>query len=406
MNRWGWGNFAAVAALCAASYGLHEWRGGYSSSFLFHGTAVLLFVAFVSMTFGMRRIRAERQLRQSRYFAGDDALVAVTVRRSGPLPAGWMIVTDVWTDGRSEYRHSRLIFPGFRSVLRFRYKLNKLARGRYRFLRVEVDAGDWMGLLRKRVVVPLETEFAVYPKPLSIAIAPRGARAESGKTVTAAKPGHDTVSVVSGVRPYMAGDPRHRIHWKATARTGSLQTKSTDPVESDKIAVMLDGSRSGFGGKDGGALFEASVRAAAGLLEWSVKQGASVSLHSGSAHPLSLPLARRADLLDAFDLLSRAQADGNISGADMLLRESSGWPNDCAVVFVTGALDEGLVRAARILRTARRTLTVWLMQTDAPLSDKERYWLNELETSGCRVAVLRSPRSHAFSPGGAEDVIA
>lgn len=406
MRRWGWGNFAAVAALCAASFGLYEWRGGYSSSFLFHGTAVLLGIAFFSMLFGMRRIRAERQLPQSRFFAGEDAHVVITVRRGGPIPSGWMIVSDVWTDGRSEYRHSRLLLPGFRSVLRFRYKLNKLARGRYRFVRVEVDAGDWMGLLRKRVIVPLEAELAVYPKPLSLAWNRRGVSAESGKSIVDSKLANEPASIVTGVRPYTAGDPLQRIHWKATARTGLLQTKSADPFESDKIAVMLDGSRDGFAGQDGEARFESGVRAAAGLLEWAAKRGAAASLHTGSDQPFSLPFARRSDLADALELLSRVRADGDVSGADMLLRESAGWPIDCSVVFVTGCFDEGLVRAAAILRSGRRALTVWFVQTDSPLADKERYWMQQLESSGCRVAVLHSPRSHLHSPGGAEDVIA
>ncbi|TMV44445.1 DUF58 domain-containing protein [Paenibacillus mesophilus] len=405
MRGWGWGNFAAVAALSAASFGLHEWRGGYSSSFLFHGTALLLGIAFFSMCFGIRRIRAERQLPQSRFFAGEDAHVIVTIRRSGPIPSGWMIVSDVWTDGRSEYRHSRLLFPGFRSVLRFRYKLNKLARGRYRFIRVEVDAGDWMGLLRKRVIVPLEAELAVYPKPLSLVWNRRGVSAESGKLIVAARLANEPASVVTGVRPYTAGDPLQRIHWKATARTGLLQTKSADPFESDKIAVMLDGSRGGFSGQDGDARFEAGVRAAAGLLEWTAKRGTAASLHTGSDRP-SLPLARRSDMADALELLSRARADGDVSGADMLLRESAGWPNDCSVVLVTGCFDEALLRAAVILRSGRRSLTVWFVQTDSPLADKQRYWMQQLESSGCRVDVLHSPRPHLYSPGGAEDVTA
>lgn len=403
---WSWGNFAAVAVLCAGSFGLSEWRGGYSSSFLFYGTAILLGVAFVSLRFGLRRVQAERHLPQNRYFAGDDAGVVVTVRRSGPIPSGWMIVTDVWTDGLTEYRHSRLLFPGFRTVLRFRYRLNKLARGKYRFLRLEVDAGDWIGLLRKRIVVPAEAGFSVYPKPLTLLIQARGPSADSGQTAMSARFETRSTPIVAAIRDYAAGDPLQRVHWKATARTGALKTKVTDPYENERLAVVLDGSRTGFTGPDGDALFEAGVRAAAGLLEWTVRQGACACLHAGGAAAQSLPFARRHSLVEAYELLSEVRADGDVPGADVLLRESAGWPGDCTVVFVTARLDEALVRTARLMRSVRRPLTVWLVQNETPLAEPQRQWLNELEAFGCRCAVIRSPRMLTYEPGGAEDVIA
>lgn len=405
-SRWSYGNFAAVALLCAASFGLHEWRGGHSSSFLFYGTAALLCFALVSLVVGMRGVRAERAIAQSRFFAGDDAFVAVTVLRRSSLPSGWIVVTDIWTDGRAEYSYSRLLFPGVRSAIRFRYKLNKLARGRYRFVRIEVDSGDWMGLLRKKVVIDAETEFSVYPKPLTVSVAPRGALSEAGTAIAPRPSDVNGSPIVAGIRPHAAGDPLQRIHWKATARTGALQTKVTEPLESDYVAVVLDGSRGSYAGNNGDALFEACVRAAAALLEWTVRQRAFASLHAGGEQPLALPIARRTDYTAALELLSRARADGVMAAADSLLRESAGWPYSCTIVLVTAAVDESIVRAARILRSGRRQLTIWLVQSESVVSGQHRQWIKELASFGCRVDLLKPPRAHSYSPGGAEDVIA
>lgn len=406
-RRWSFGSFIAVAAICAGSYGLSEWRGGYSASFLSWGMAVLLGMALLS-GLGMRRIRAERMLSQYRFFAGDDAHVILDVRRGGPVPSGWMIVSDVWTDGLREYRHSRLLFPGFRSEIRLRYKLKHLARGHYRFVRIEVDAGDWLGLLRKNVTLPVETEFAVYPKPLSLNPAAQGETSESGNPALRRRPDHRSSPIVTSVRAYTPGDPLQRIHWKATARSGLLQTKVTEPLESERLAVVLDVSRNGFIGTSGESLFETAVRAVAGLLEWTVKEGALASVYAGSAPTLSLPPARRFDLLDVYELLSRARLDDNGSGADMLLRESAGWAGGSSVVIVTSVADESLARAARILRTSRLKLMVWLVRFDAPMPERQRRLIEELEASGCRVRLLRAPRTHADAAqaGGAEDVIA
>ncbi|MEF3304726.1 DUF58 domain-containing protein [Paenibacillus sp. GYB003] len=407
-GRCGWGNFAAVAILCAGAYGLSEWRGGYSASFLFYGTAVLLAVSLGQAAFGMRRIEARRSLSQYRFFAGDDAHVIVDVSRSGPLPSGWMIVTDVWTDGGGEFRHSRMVLPGFRTAVRFRYKLSGLARGRYRFERFEIDSGDWFGLIRKKATVLAETEFVVYPKPLSLAIAPSGEADEAGRTALPPYAAREFAPLVASVRDYAAGDPLQRIHWKATARSGSFKTKEAEPLESARLAVVLDPSPGGFAGRDGDALYEAAVRAVAGLLEWTVGEGALASVHAGSAQELTLPPARRYDLLDVYELLSRARMGGAESGADLLLRESAAWPRGCTVVFVTRALDESLVRAANLLRAGRRRLAVWLVRPGAAaaLGERERRLLEELERAGGQVAMLRAPAGPVYGAGGAEDVIA
>ncbi|RKN71190.1 DUF58 domain-containing protein [Paenibacillus ginsengarvi] len=405
-RRSGWGNFIVVAVLCAGCYGLAEWRGGYSAFFLFYGTAVMLAAAVVLLGFGTRRLQAERLLSEYRFFAGDDAHVRVYISRSLPVPFGWMIVSDVWTDGTAEYRHSRLLFPGFKRDIRFRYKLNRVARGRYRFVRLEVDAGDFLGLLRKRVTLAAETEFAVYPKPLALHFYAFGGEPDSDHAASVFRLEARLTPLVTSVRDYAPGDPLHRIHWKATARTGSLQTKMSDPAEAQRLAILLDPSHPGYAGGEGAALFEASVRAVAALLEWTVKEGAYASLHAGGDQ--SLPYARRYDLLDAYELLSGARSSGSVSGADMLLREATGGPGGCAVVFVTAALDERLAHAARTLTAGRRRLTVWLMclSRETALSEHQRRLIGELENSGGRVVLLRAPKASLADEGGAEDVIA
>jgi uncharacterized protein (DUF58 family) len=46
--------------------------------------------------------------------------------------------------------------------------------------------------------------------------------------------------VFAGVRPYLPGDPPRRIHWKATARTGSPRSKRYDAVIEREVLVAVD----------------------------------------------------------------------------------------------------------------------------------------------------------------------
>jgi len=45
---------------------------------------------------------------------------------------------------------------------------------------------------------------------------------------------------ISGVRPYEQGDALNRVHWHATARTGTLQSKIYDPSSISGATLLLD----------------------------------------------------------------------------------------------------------------------------------------------------------------------
>ncbi|MDF2724276.1 MAG: hypothetical protein K0Q59_3951 [Paenibacillus sp.] len=399
MSRWSCGGFVAVACICAASLALYEWRGGESTAFLFYGTASLLGLTLVACL-GLRGLKAERMRMQPAMFAGEDLVVDIEIVRPSRIPSGWIVATDVWTDGRAEYRHSRLLFPGFHASLRFRYKLNRLPRGYCRFVQIEVEAGDWMGLVRNKSVFAASAEIAVCPKPL--ALDDYGVMSDTGRAVTgfpdAATP------VLTGVRPYVAGDPLPRIHWKASAKTGVWQTKQTDPLQSEQVAIMLDNAAGAYAGPGGEARFEACVRAAAGLMVRSFRQNSFSGLYMGSGFSVT-----RADIAAARHVLCSAQADGAEPAADLLLRSMAQWPPGCTVAIVTAHIDEALIRVARIMRSASKQLAVWFVadrHNGGAGDDRDRYWARQLETCGCRMTVIQTPAGRVGGSGGAEDVIA
>src|SRR5205085_11404042 len=51
---------------------------------------------------------------------------------------------------------------------------------------------------------------------------------------------------IAGVRAYEAGDPLNRVHWRATARTGQLQSKTYEPTTLSGVTILLDFHESGY----------------------------------------------------------------------------------------------------------------------------------------------------------------
>jgi uncharacterized protein DUF58 len=86
---------------------------------------------------------------------------------------------------------------------------------------------------------------------------------------------------VAGIRPYQPGDEQRRIHWKATARLGSLQSKILETSTRHTVLIFLDIRT--FAQVSKGYLpdlVELVISAAASVANWGLEQGYAVGLVS------------------------------------------------------------------------------------------------------------------------------
>ncbi|MFQ6484474.1 DUF58 domain-containing protein [Brachybacterium epidermidis] len=83
--------------------------------------------------------------------------------------------------------------------------------------------------------------------PVSEQIDPAAARAtgiaHQGQQAAATAPSIGEIGPIA--RPYVAGDDIRRIHWRASARTGSLMTREDEPPAGRTALIVLDNRRSG-----------------------------------------------------------------------------------------------------------------------------------------------------------------
>jgi uncharacterized protein (DUF58 family) len=112
-------------------------------------------------------------------------------------------------------------------------------RGVYRELTLDVASGAPFALQwwHRRLKVPLPQDILVAPRR-GRSDPPRPHRLEREDAVVVRLRG-DT-GFPRGARPYVAGDPRHRIHWRATAHTGSLMVKELERTSGGTVTVVVD----------------------------------------------------------------------------------------------------------------------------------------------------------------------
>ncbi|TMB55089.1 MAG: DUF58 domain-containing protein [Chloroflexi bacterium] len=123
---------------------------------------------------------------------------------------------------------------------------------------------------------------------------------------------HDP-ALIAGVRPFQPGDSVRHIHWRATARLGSLVSRRTEPARGRDVVLVLDVQTT-----DGTAwltwdedLLESLCVTAASLARHLLADGASVGVaaasFAGSPQPFAwlAPRASLAQLPRVGELLAR-----------------------------------------------------------------------------------------------------
>ncbi|MGE5249978.1 MAG: DUF58 domain-containing protein [Bacteroidota bacterium] len=224
-------------------------------------------------------LSAARTLSASSAGAGEPVEMRIEVRNSGDtllqlhlrdaLPASMKLL-----EGRPVRQLS--LPPGGVAELRY---LFSAGRGEYSWQSVLARASDPFGLFPIEQDIPAPGEMMVRPargRQRQVLLRPSFTLHTSGP-IPARRAG--TGCNFWGVREYRSGDSLHRLNWRLSARhPRQLFTNEYEREEIADFGLILDARRLTNADAAEGAMFEASVSAAAWLAETFIKQGNRVSL--------------------------------------------------------------------------------------------------------------------------------
>ncbi|MGH2513867.1 MAG: DUF58 domain-containing protein, partial [Candidatus Limnocylindrales bacterium] len=212
---------------------------------------------WISQARGLAGLVVIRRLERERVVCGDRVQIVLTVRNLDPLPLPWLRIdealpaelelafpadatefaaSDTRTGARTELHTGWTLAP-YRRITR-RIQLSAGHRGSHRFDLVHVAAGDLLGRTLGDEQRSMPATLIVRPR--CVATEALDARHDwNGERPT--RTGRiDDPSRFAGVRPYAAGDPVRRIHWRATARLGEPVVKRFDPARERDVVIVLD----------------------------------------------------------------------------------------------------------------------------------------------------------------------
>jgi uncharacterized protein (DUF58 family) len=233
---------------------------------------------------------------------------------------------------------------------------------------------------------------------------------------------------VAGVRPYQKGDPLNRIHWRATARTGELQSRSYESscvagatfvldfharsfagpacvgsaelaavtVASLAHAVCLMGQQMGFvsNGRDAADRIREEGWRADFLTRSDARHRATEPQKNTRLRPVLLKAAKGEEqLAEILAVLARLEHTDGLDFADMIREAASSISRDTTVVAVLGAVTPQI--AIALGEVARRGLLVTAivvsMEMEAvPDWARPPEWAQMLLTQGIDFRVVNS----------------
>lgn len=228
------------------------------------------------------RVANRRAVEPPRAVAGQSVTMHLTITNRSLLPTGALMLEDELP--RSLTGRARFVLDSLsaREVRTVSYRMPSLARGRYRAGPLQIRLSDPFHMIDLTRSFAATSEFLVAPvidqlpggKPPRTDDLGDGAGSHSIGTH-----GADDAST----REYRTGDDLRKIHWRSTARTGSMMVRQEERPWRAQTTVLLDLRAVAHGVTLENVAPSATDPRQSSSLEWAVSAVASIAAEALTA---------------------------------------------------------------------------------------------------------------------------
>ncbi len=343
---------------------------------------VMLLSRFLAHSW-IENITTQRHCSRATAEIGEKLAVAVDVKNTGSIPVAWLLLEDSLPKEALMQRPPRLHVDGRRMTLMqlgsgaqksLRYQVQFKMRGYYQIGPLLLESGDLFGLHRRYRVATAPHHVLVYPRVVPLYGFDIASRRPIGEVRMTHRLFEDPTRI-SGVREYEFGDPINRIHWRATARTGKLHSKTFEPSSVAGISIVLDFHRDVYQETSEPHGSELAVTTAASLANAvyvlgqqtglfsngrdaadririeghrhefrtrdAAREDAGMMSESDRLQPVVVPTRRGPEQLgQILEALARLELTDGLTFAQLLVETASRLPRDATIVAILSRADE------------------------------------------------------------------
>ncbi len=328
-------------------------------------------VSFFTARTALIGVGVEIELVPARMVAGDTFTARILIANRKPLPMPWLEVRLELPEGiepePSEPGMPRTsvgagFSPRAHERITLTFALRAVQRGAYELGPIRLRSGDWLGFTQVDAIADPSPSIVVYPKPLSVVDHHRPSLRPLAETATKRGLVPDPLRF-RGVREHRSGDPRKEIHWKASARLGSLQTKVYEPATSlDAVFLVNVASYDQFWIQADPEEAELVISATAELVRLAAEAGRQVGLVTNGIDNVTHERPRSAlgrgprPLTRSLEILARLGPYASNSPESVFLAERGRLPWGATLVCVTPVLGPHLAGGLLSLRRAHHRI--------------------------------------------------
>jgi uncharacterized protein (DUF58 family) len=294
------------------------------------------------------QISNRRRVEPAHASSGDEVVVQLTITNRSRLRSGALMLEDHLPSqlpGRARFVLDGLASRESRVVS---YRLPHLPRGRYRAGPLRVRLTDPFHLVDLRRAFTATSEFTIRPIVESLPpVAPPLSHdiGDNSGSHSIGTHGADDAST----RAYRTGDALRKIHWRSSARTGTLMVRQEERPWQGQATVLLDLRENAH--VEAGPDADSGDERLRSSLEWAVSATASIGSHlmrSGRVMELvdDLTSSRRLHPSDPVSLVEhlagvRAVRQASLEQARNLIASSA---RETALIAILGEVDPASLR--------------------------------------------------------------
>ncbi len=192
-----------------------------------------------------------REFSVERAFVGETVTMRLVVSNRKFLPLSWLQVRDrvstalpidevnLPATGRATAEMRTFWSLKWYEEAGKSFHVQAVQRGFYEYGPARLETGDLFGLFRSVKIIEEPQTLIVYPRLVPVVHLGLPAKEPFGDRRAPRFTFEDPIRTV-GVRDYRPEDDFRRVHWKASARRQTLQTRVLEPASSHNLVVFLN----------------------------------------------------------------------------------------------------------------------------------------------------------------------
>lgn len=263
---------------------------------LIDGVVLLAFLYFLYRRHALKNVHYSRRFSKDAVFEGEQIEMVEEIENRKLLPVPWLRLESHLSRSLQFERQANLAIRSgemfqnhlslfslkpYRRIVR-RHRIICAKRGFYTQDTATMTAGEPLGLVQVSSQLQLKlSHVLVYPRIVPLREVPLPNHSWLGD-ITVRRWIAEDPFLAAGVREYAPGDPLSGVSWKATARTGKLQTFRKDHTADHRLVICLNVEIDSAMWKTvtEPERIEAGIRYAATLADYAIRSGMETGLVS------------------------------------------------------------------------------------------------------------------------------